>query len=203
MEALGELVRVDRGPFGLPRGVAGRIAGWLMAANDSQHRELVERMELPERGALCEVGFGPGALLSLVCRRFPDARAHGVDPSIVMLDQARRRLASAQADYTPDLRLGAVGRLPFDDAAFDITISVNTIVFWPDLAGGLREIARVTRPQGTVMLAWHGGSRPSRIQRRLVLDSRTLTEITTEMDAVFGEARHEQLRQSELLIAYR
>jgi ubiquinone/menaquinone biosynthesis C-methylase UbiE len=135
-----------------------------MAANDSQQRELVERIDLPERGLLCEVGFGPGALLYLLGRRFRDARLYGVDPSAVMLGQARRRLTSGWTEHDADVRLGAVGRLPFDNAAFNLTVSVNTVVLWPDLGVGLSEMARVTRPQGQVLLAWHGGGRPSRIQ---------------------------------------
>jgi len=106
---------------------------------------------------VCEVGFGPGVLLRLLCWRFPDARLHGGDPSGVMLGQAQRRLASSRTGRGADLRLGAVGRLPFDDAAFHVTVAVNTVAFGSDLGAGLSEIACATRPQGEVMVAWHGG----------------------------------------------
>ena len=106
---------------------------------------------------MCEVGFGPGVLLRLLCWRFPDARLHGGDPSGVMLGQARRRFASSRTGRGADLRLGAVGRLPFDDAAFHVTVAVNTVAFGSDLGAGLSEIACATRPQGEVMVAWHGG----------------------------------------------
>jgi len=47
------------------------------------------------------------------------------------------------------------------------------------------------------------GSRPSRIRRRLVLDDQALTDIGTEMRAVFGHVRQERLQQFELFIARR
>ena len=192
-----QLVRTDRGPFGLPRGLPGRIAGRLMASNDDQHRELAALVALPERGSLCEVGFGPGVLLGLLRARFPDAELSGVEPSTVMLDQASR--ANANGEWT--LRLGAVGDLPFEEDSFDVTVSVNTVQFWPDLAAGLREIARVTRPGGKVLVAWHGGSSPSRIQRRLILDDSESTRIASAVNEHVGDVERVRLIQSELFTA--
>ena len=118
-----------------------------------------------------------------------------------MLRQARRTLGATAPGTDVDLRLGAAGRLPFDDDLFDVTMSVNTVVFWPVLAAGLAEMARVARPGSVVMLAWHGGTSPSRIQRRLLLDHDTLTDVAVEMGAHFANVDHKRLRQSELLIA--
>jgi hypothetical protein len=53
------------------------------------------------------------------------------------------------------------------------------------------------------MLGWHGGTSPSRIQRRLLLDHDTLTAIAVEMDVHFASVEHACLRHSELLIASR
>jgi len=159
------LVRADRGPFGLPKGLSGRLAGRLMAANDEQQRELSQLVEIPPKGSLCEVGFGPGVLLGLLRARFPDASLCGVDPSTVMLRQAARAIGDAAID----LRCAAAGDLPFEDDTFDVTVSFNTMQFWPDRNAGLREIRRVTRPGGKVLISWHGGTAPTRIQRRLVL----------------------------------
>ena len=191
------LVRTDRGPFGLPRGLPGHIAGRLMASNDDQHRELAELVVLRDRGSLCEVGFGPGVLLRLLRARFPDAGFCGVDPSNLMLAQATR----ANVNGEMDLRLGAVGDLPFEDDSFDVTVSVNTVQFWPDLTAGLREMARVTRPGGKVLIAWHGGSSPSRIQRRLILDDSELTRIVSAMTEHVGDADRAHLAHSELFTA--
>lgn len=191
-----QLVRTDRGPFGLPRGLPGRLAGRLMASNDDQHRELAALVALRNE-ARCEVGFGPGVLLGLLRARFPDAELSGVESSTVMLDQASR--ANANGEWT--LRLGAVGELPFEEDSFDVTVSVNTVQFWPDLVAGLREIARVTRPGGKVLVAGHGGSSPSRIQRRLILDDSELTRIASAVNEHVGDGERVRLIQSELFTA--
>lgn len=168
-----------------------------MAANDGQQRELSELIELPPRGSLCEVGYGPGVLLRLLRTRFPEATFSGVDPSTVMLRQASRANANGQVD----LRTAAVGDLPFDDRIFDVTVSANTIQFWPDLTAGLREIRRVTRPGGQVLIAWHGGTTPTRIQRRLALDPSELTNLHLAIREHVGNVERTQLSQSELFSA--
>ncbi len=192
-----DLVRTDRGPFGLPTGLPGRFAGRLMAANDAQQRELSELIELSPCGSLCEVGYGPGVLLRLLRARFPEATFSGVDPSTVMLRQALRANAGARMD----LRTAAVGDLPFDDHTFDMTVSANTIQFWPDLTAGLREVRRVTRPGGQVLIAWHGGTAPTRFQRRLVLDPSELTNRLSAVREHIGKVERTQLSQSELFSA--
>jgi SAM-dependent methyltransferase len=46
--------------------------------------------------------------------------------------------------------------LPFGDASFDLVISALTLCHIPQLAGAVREFARVVRPGGTVLITdWH------------------------------------------------
>lgn len=194
-------IRTDRGPFGLPRGLPGRLAGRLMAANDDQQRELCQLVELEEHGSLCEVGYGPGVLLGLLRARFPDARFCGADPSTVMLRQASRTNAAVIGDGRMDLRVGAAAALPFDDDMFDVTVSVNNMQFWPNLTAGLREMHRVTHPGGQVLVAWHGGSEPRRIQRRMILDEPELARLASAIEEHVGPVQRTRLAQSELFTA--
>jgi ubiquinone/menaquinone biosynthesis C-methylase UbiE len=193
-----DLIRTDRGPFGLPRGVAGRVAGRLMSINDDQQRELAQLIQLAPEGALCEVGYGPAVLMRLIRSRYPEAALSGANPSAVMLSQAQKSVSAGGDTRRPDLRVAAAADLPFDDCRFDVTIAVNNVVFWPDLGAGLRECRRVTRPGGRVLLAWHGGSKPSWIQRRLLLSDGDLDDIVTAMAAHIGEVERMRMRHSEL-----
>ena len=194
-------VRTDRGPFGFPRGLTGRVAGRLMAANDAQQQEVADLVELPAQGLLCEVGYGPGRLLRLLASRFPNASLFGADPSPVMFHQASRSTRAAPGGRPVGLRVAAVEELPFDVNAFDVTLSINNVQFWPDLAAGLDEIRRVTRPGGQVLVVWHGGSNPSRIQRRLILTEDQLAAIAEAIAAHIGRVERTQLNHSELFTA--
>lgn len=114
-----------------------------------------------------------------------------------MLGQATR----ANSQDRLDLRTAAVADLPFDNEMFDVTVSANTMQFWPDLAAGLREIRRVTRPGGAVLIAWHGGSAPTRIQRRLLLTDSELAGIRAAIGEHIGQVDHLHLTHSELFNA--
>ncbi len=91
--------------------------------------------------SVLEVGCGTGLLLR---RLAPMAReAVGVDLSPGMLAKARARgLTVVEGDARA---------LPFPEGRFDVAVSFKTLPHVPDLAGSLRELARVVRPGGFVV----------------------------------------------------
>ena len=108
-----------------------------------------------------EVGFGPGTTIAQLAERLADGRIVGVDPSPVMLRQARRRNARAIASGRVELRAVPASALPCADASFDRAASLNSIVFWDDVECALAELRRVLRPGGrmvhVVMPQWLKG----------------------------------------------
>lgn len=102
-----------------------------------------------------DVGCGPGALTGeLVARLGADAVA-AVDPSEQFVAAARERYPGV------DVRRAAAEELPFPDGEFDIALAQLVVHFMADPLGGLREMARVTRPGGVVVACvWdHAGER--------------------------------------------
>ena len=97
-------------------------------------------------GETLEVAIGSG--LNLPFYSPAVTRAIGVDLSLEMLRQARRRAADLGLDF--GLVQADATALPFPDASFDtvaISLALCTI---PDPVAALRELARVCRPQGRV-----------------------------------------------------
>ncbi len=115
------------------------------------YHQLLDDLELSvldpyvvERRVL-EVGCGTGLILGRLARRAQDA--WGIDLSPGMLQLARSRgLQVVQASAT---------QLPFADASFDTVCSFKVLAHVPDIAGALSEIARVTRPGGTMVLEFY------------------------------------------------
>lgn len=180
-------------PFRVPAGPLGRLAGWFMGRDDSAHRELVELLAPRPAARICEIGFGPGQLLALFTTREPTVRVCGVDPSAVMLEQARRRLARAGAADRADLRLGVAGALPFPDHHADHVVAVNTAAIWPDLEAGLVDARRVLRPGGSLLIAWHSAASPRRLQRTLAQPGPWWDEATDTVRRVFGNVERHDL----------
>lgn len=99
-----------------------------------------------------DIGFGGGYSLVKMAGRVREGLVAGVDFSPEMVARARKRVRRLDLDSRVQIQLGDAARLPFRDACFDRVLTVNTIYFWPDLAAGLREIARVTRPRGRLAI---------------------------------------------------
>ena len=76
-----------------------------------------------------------------------------IDLTSGMLALARRR--ADQLVLNPDLRLGDVQALDFPDASFDTAVATFVFCSVPDPVLGLRELARVVRPGGQILLVEH------------------------------------------------
>lgn len=91
-----------------------------------------------------DVGCGPGSLTGQLADRVGAERVAAIDPAPQFVAACRERVAGA------DVREGAAEWLPWEDDGFDAALSCLVIAFMRDADAGLREMARVTRPGGTV-----------------------------------------------------
>lgn len=148
--------------FGRPAGLLGRLGGLIMArGNRGIARRAIGLLDVQPGHAVLEVGFGPGVGVELLLEAAAKGRVAGVDPSNEMLEQARARNAKAVAAGRADLRLGVAEALPFGDADFDRAMAINSMQIWSDRAAGLRELRRVLKPGGRIVLGFtrHSGQR--------------------------------------------
>jgi SAM-dependent methyltransferase len=81
-----------------------------------------------------------------------------VPPRLVGSDISERILETARATAAahgvePELVRANLEALPFPDASFELVLSVQVIEHLLDPAAGLRELARVLRPGGTLLLS--------------------------------------------------
>jgi len=182
-----------RNPFAFPSGVLGRLAGWVMGRDDSQHLEVAGFLAPIAGASVCEVGCGPGQLLVLLAGGDPALRVCGVDPSPVMLRQARTRADRAGVTDRVDLRPGTAAALPLPDGEVDYVVAVNSVAIWPDLTAGLQEASRVLRPGGTVLIAWHAAGSPRRIQRRLARPDAWWNQTLTVTRTLFVDVTRQDL----------
>jgi ubiquinone/menaquinone biosynthesis C-methylase UbiE len=75
----------------------------------------------------------------------------GVDYVPALLERGRKRAAAEGLEI--ELLEGDAEELPFPDESFDAVLSVFGSMFAPDHAKAAAELARVTRPGGTIALA--------------------------------------------------
>ena len=94
------------------------------------------------RPRILDVGCGTGANL-LMLSQYGDAE--GVDVSEDALAFCRER-------GLENVKLGAAEKLPYDDGTFDLVTALDVVEHLDDDLAGLREMRRVLRPGGRVLL---------------------------------------------------
>ncbi|MGW0483921.1 class I SAM-dependent methyltransferase [Nonomuraea sp. NPDC003214] len=182
-------------PFTHPVGWVGRMAGRFMLWTNRHQKEILPLVAAGPGQRVLEIGYGAGGLARLLCAT--GARVCGVDPSPDMRLLAARRAPAA------DLRLGTASDTGFPDRAFDRVVSVNTVAIWPELAPAVRELHRVTRPGGRALIAWHGGSAPSRVARGLRMSDADLDRVRAALGDVFDRVDREELSGLTVFVAHR
>lgn len=98
---------------------------------------------LREGGTFLDAGCGPGGNGAWLARH---GTAVGIDlagEGLRFVRERRPELAPAQASITA---------LPFPDATFDAVLEITVVTCVPDDAGAVRELARVVRPGGALLL---------------------------------------------------
>lgn len=121
----------------------------LVATEGRRHAvELINKRE----GRVLEVGVGTG--LSL-----PAYGSHleivGIDLSPEMLDKARARVATEGLENVAGLHEMDAGDLGFEAQSFDTVVAMYVLTVVPEPERVMRELARVTKPGGEVLLVNH------------------------------------------------
>ena len=95
-----------------------------------------------------DVGCGGGVYAVEVSQR--GGKLFGLDRSLPMLEAARTRAISAGACV--GWCQGAAQSLPFRDASFDLVLAVTALCWIPEPVVALKEMNRVLRPGGAVIV---------------------------------------------------
>jgi demethylmenaquinone methyltransferase/2-methoxy-6-polyprenyl-1,4-benzoquinol methylase len=117
-------------------------------------RELYRLLRPRPGSRLLDAGCGLGVdIAALAPRVRPGGAVVGLDLSERMLGLARQRYGEVDA---VEFKAGSVESIPFPDGTFDGAFAMRTLQYLNDPAVGVRELARVTRPGGRVVLVEGG-----------------------------------------------
>lgn len=101
---------------------------------------------------ILEIGIGPGSTLA---KYPPHTHVTGIDISAPMIDEARKRAAQLNGGSTFDLKVMDASRLEFPSDQFDAVIAAYVITTVQDPHLVCREILRVVKPGGQILVINH------------------------------------------------
>jgi phosphatidylethanolamine/phosphatidyl-N-methylethanolamine N-methyltransferase len=121
----------------------------VVAAEGRKHAvEILNRSS----GKILEVGVGTGLSLPTYKRSLDIV---GIDLSPEMLDKARERVFEKQLKNISGLHVMDASQLSFADNTFDTVVAMYVMTVVPDPEKVMRELARVCKPGGQVLLVNH------------------------------------------------
>jgi len=134
-----------------PDRFAGRFFAWLM---NGSHARLTDwaltHLAIPEGGTALDVGCGGGRTIEKLAAQ--TAQVYGIDYAAGSVAASRAHNSNLIAEGRAHVERGSVSRLPFSDDTFDLVTAIETQYYWPDLDGDMKEILRVLKPGGQLMV---------------------------------------------------
>ncbi len=178
-----------------PSGIIGRfIIGRAMNRTNSDIIAFtVQSLDIDSTDRVLDIGFGGGAAIERMVKLADSGLVVGVETSAAMLKQALKKFDRAINAGRVQIKEGSVTKIPYDDGFFNKVCTVNCIYFWPEPAPVMKEIFRVLKPSGRVVVAVYLKEEferypPSRYGFRIYSDTR-LQELLEE--AGFNEVEIE------------
>lgn len=108
---------------------------------------VVEMGDVSAGHSVLDAACGTGIVARTAAQRVgPDGRVVGADLNQAMLTVAQRACPGVE------LRQADITSLPFDDATFDVVLCQMALMFFPDRTAAIREMRRVVKPHGTVVI---------------------------------------------------
>jgi ubiquinone/menaquinone biosynthesis C-methylase UbiE len=136
-----------------PRGWLGRFTLWRMNAGHSNLTDWgLAHISIDKPYTILDVGCGGGRTVSKLAAIAAQGKVYGVDYSEESVAATKKTNARPVGAGRVEVRLGSVSQLPFSDGMFDLVTAVETHFWWPNLAADMREVFRVVKPGGTVLL---------------------------------------------------
>lgn len=110
--------------------------------------EVIDAAGIAPGQRVLDVGCGTGNAALAAARR--GASVLGVDPAARLLEVAQKRASDERLELS--WQRAEAASLPVPDASYDVLLSVFAVIFAPDAEAAAREMMRVLRPGGRLVL---------------------------------------------------
>ena len=150
--ALGAMVYVTR-QVRKPDRWLGRLFTRVM---NRSHSDLTEwgltHVRIEHGASILDVGCGGGRTIEKLAALATDGKVCGIDYAPGSVAESRAKNADLVRAGRVMIEQASVSHIPFGADEFDLVTAIETQYYWPDLVDDMREILRVLKPGGTLVV---------------------------------------------------
>jgi len=181
----------------------GWLGGLLVRAMNIDHSKLTDwglsHISIGKHDIILDVGCGGGGTVHKLAGIAAEGKVYGIDFSGESVTVSRRTNKQLIMTGRVEIRHGSVSSLPFPDAMFDLVTAVNTHNYWPDLVMDMREVLRVLKPGGTLMImggAYKGGKYADRNEKFVEVVNMAFLSVN-ELSELFSKTGYADVQMFE------
>lgn len=138
-----------------PQGFWGKL---MIKSMNKGHSELtdwgLEHIKIERNFNILDVGCGGGKTVSKLCTKVGNGKVYGIDYSELCVKKSQKLNEKNILCGKAKISQSSVSDLPFDDNFFDVITAVETYYFWPDKLNDLKEVNRVLKSGGRLLLVF-------------------------------------------------
>ena len=136
-----------------PDRFAGRFFVWIMNLSHSALTDWgLRHVQIANGFTILDVGCGGGRTIQKLAALAADGKVHGVDYASGSVAASHTKNAALIQAGRVEIQQGSVSQLPYPENKFDLVTAVETQYYWPDLPNDMRELLRVLKPGGTLVI---------------------------------------------------
>lgn len=140
---------------GNPQGFWGRL---MIKSMNKGHLGVtgwgLEHINIERSDTVLDVGCGGGKTVARIAEKIGNGKVYGVDCSDLCVKNSQKLNEKSILCNKVKIYKASVSDLPFEDETFDVVTAVETYYFWQDKLCDLKEIFRVMKTGGTILLVF-------------------------------------------------
>ena len=131
----------------------GRFFLWIMNTSHSGVTDWgLQHVRIGKDFTILDVGCGGGRTVQKLAALATEGMVYGVDYAKGSVAASRGKNAQLIETGRVEIKQASVSQLPFPENKFDLVTAVETQYYWPDLVKDMKEILRVLKPGGTLIV---------------------------------------------------
>jgi ubiquinone/menaquinone biosynthesis C-methylase UbiE len=99
-----------------------------------------------------DVGCGGGRTIQKLASIANEGKLYGIDYADGSVAASRGKNAELIQAGRVEIQQASVSQIPFPDNKFDLVMAIETQYYWPDLSNDMKEILRVLKPGGKLVI---------------------------------------------------